>query len=273
MPRTSWAQLGEFQFSLPPLQEQRRIAAILSSVDEVIEKTQAVITQGQAVKRALMQKLLSKERTLQNGRVAYEVSDGWKLKNIGELGDVVTGSTPNTKRRTYWNGVVPFVTPSDLGSAKSIGATGRFVTSEGLAQGRAIPAGSVMVTCIGATIGKLGIAARKCCTNQQINSIIPDTSVVLSEYLYYAMFFASNTLAGIAGQTAVPIVSKKLFRGFVLPIPPLTKQAEIVKVLAAVDQCVDVNEAYRTALAATRIGLMSVLLSGELRVTPDPEPE
>ena len=47
MPRTSWAQLGEFQFSLPPVPEQRKIAAILSSVDDAIEKTQAVIDQVQ----------------------------------------------------------------------------------------------------------------------------------------------------------------------------------------------------------------------------------
>ena len=53
MPRTSWAQLGEFQFSLPPLAEQRKIAAILSSVNDAIEKTQAVIDQVQVIKHGL----------------------------------------------------------------------------------------------------------------------------------------------------------------------------------------------------------------------------
>ena len=43
MPRTSWTQLGGFEFWLPPLPEQHKIAAILSSVDHAIEKTQAVI--------------------------------------------------------------------------------------------------------------------------------------------------------------------------------------------------------------------------------------
>ena len=256
----------------PPLPEQRKIAAILSSVDNAIEKAQAVIDQMQVVKRGLMQELLTRSLPVRHRAGVGELSDGWSLKHIGELGEVVTGSTPSTKRHAYWNGTVPFVTPSDLGKIKRINGTGRYVTEEGLAQVREIPPGAVMVTCIGATIGKLGIAEKKCCTNQQINSIIPNISIVLTEYLYYAMSFASNALAGIAGTTAVPIVSKNHFVRFGLTIPPLAEQEEIAKVLAGVDQFVDANEAYQTKLTEMKVGLMSVLLTGELRVTPDPEP-
>ena len=60
MPRTSWKQLREFRFPLPPPSQQRRIAAILCSVDDAIEKTQAVIDQVQVVKRGLMQELLTR---------------------------------------------------------------------------------------------------------------------------------------------------------------------------------------------------------------------
>ena len=259
-------------FQLPPIVEQRKIAAILSSMDNAIEKTQAVIDQVLVVKRGLMQELLTKGLPGRHRSGVGELSDGWSLKHIGELGEVVTGSTPSTKRRAYWNGTVPFVTPSDLGKTKRINGTGRYVTKEGLAQVRKIPPGAVMVTCIGATIGKLGITEKKCCTNQQINSIIPNTSIVLTEYVYYAMSFASNALAGIAGTTAVPIVSKNHFLRFDLAIPPLAEQEEIAKVLAGVDQFVNANEAYQTKLTEMKVGLMSVLLTGELRVTPDPEP-
>ena len=266
-------KLRALRLLLPPLSEQRKIAAILSSVDNAIEKAQAVIDQMQVVKRGLMQELLTRGLPVRHRAGVGELSDGWSLKHIGELGEVVTGSTPSTKRHAYWNGTVPFVTPSDLGKIKRINGTGRYVTEEGLAQVREIPPGAVMVTCIGATIGKLGIAEKKCCTNQQINSIIPNISIVLTEYLYYAMSFASNALAGIAGTTAVPIVSKNHFVRFGLTIPPLAEQEEIAKVLAGVDQFVDANEAYQTKLTEMKVGLLSVLLTGELRVTPDPEPE
>ena len=89
MPRTSWAQLGEFQFSLPPLLEQRKIAAILSSVDDAIEKTQAVIDQMQVVKRGLMQELLTRglpgRHTRFKRTVIGEMPESWGLVALEKL--------------------------------------------------------------------------------------------------------------------------------------------------------------------------------------------
>ena len=266
------ADLCALAIPLPTRPEQRRIAAILSSVDDAIEKTQAVIHQMQVVKRGLMQEMLTRSIPGRHRSAACVPSDGWSLKRIGELGNVVTGRTPSTKKLAYWHGRIPFVTPGDLGRAKKIDSAGRYVTNEGLAQAREVPPGTVMVTCIG-TIGKLGIAQRRCCTNQQINSVIPKTSIVQSEFLYYALSFASDALAGIAATTALPIVSKNHFLRFSLRIPPLAEQEEIAIVLAGVDRSVDANKAYQTTLSEMKVGLMSVLLTGELRVTPDPEPE
>ena len=252
---------------VPPLPEQRKIAAILSSVDDAIEKTQAVIDQVQVVKRGLMQELLTRGLWGWHRPRAHGLPDGWRVLNIGELGEVVTGSTPSTKNEAFWNGTVPFVTPSDLGSAKNIGFTGRYVTEDGLAQLREIPPGAVMVTCI-ASIGKIGITTKRCCTNQQINSIVPNSAIVLSEYLYYAISFSSAALAELAGTTAVPIVSKSKFLTFGVVVPPVAEQRKITRVLAGVDYAIDVNGAWRARLIQTKLALMSVLLTGELRVVP-----
>ena len=62
MPRTSWKQLGQFKFRLPPLSEQRKIADILVSVDQAMEATEAVFEQMQVVKRGLVQQLLTGKR-------------------------------------------------------------------------------------------------------------------------------------------------------------------------------------------------------------------
>ena len=168
--------IRDFRVVAPPLPEQRKIAAILSSVDDAIEKTQSVIDQVQVVKRGLMQELLTRglpgRHTRFNKTEMGEIPEGWIIKTVAEVGKVVTGSTPNTSNHVFWNGTIPFVTLADLGGTK-VRITGRSVSEEGLAQVREIPSGTVMVTCIGASIGKLGIAVEKCCTNQQINSIIP----------------------------------------------------------------------------------------------------
>lgn len=255
---------------VPPLPEQRKIAAILSSVDDALEKAQAVIDQLRVVKRGLMQGLLTRSLPGRHTRRADGLLDEWSLKRVGELGEVVTGSTPSTKNDTFWNGSVPFVTPIDLGSTKRVSVTRRYVTRDGLAQVRRIPPGAVMVTCI-ASIGKIGIADVTCCTNQQINSIIPNRSVVLSEYLYYAISFMSDALARLAGTTAVPIVSKSKFLTFGVMVPPVAEQKKIVKMLSGVDQAIDANRAWRVQLLRTKLGLMSVLLTGELQVAADPE--
>ena len=86
MPRTSWTQLGGFEFWLPPLPEQHKIAAILSSVDHAIEKTQAVIDQVQVVKRGLMQELLTRGLPGRHTR--------FKQTEIGEIPEDVEVASP-----------------------------------------------------------------------------------------------------------------------------------------------------------------------------------
>src|SRR5579863_5278563 len=99
----------------------------------------------------------------------------WHDVTIGDLGRVVTGKTPPTGTRELYDGPFPFVTPSDIGyNNYYCDATEQTVSD--LARERLknqfIPPHSVMVTCIGNTIGKTAIAAEECLTNQQINSIV-----------------------------------------------------------------------------------------------------
>ncbi len=267
------ADINRVRIPLPSIPEQRKIAAILSSIDDAIEKTQAVIDQAQIVKRGLMQVMLTRGLPGRHTRFkqieAGDIPDGWDRKTIAEIGEVVTGSTPSTSNHTFWNGEIPFVTPTDLGKAKRVSTTGRHVSEDGLAQVREIPPGSVMVTCIG-TIGKVGIAVERCCTNQQINSVITGDAV-LSEYLYYALSFASGTLVGLAGMTAVPIVSKSKFLTCGVLVPPLAEQEQIVHVLSSVDHVIEVNQERVAKLTEAKRGLMPLLLDGELRVTPNTE--
>ena len=102
MPRTSWKQLGEFTFLLPPPSEQRKIAAILSSVDDAIEKTRAVIDQAQIVKRGLMQELFT--RGLPTPYSCFP--EGWMAMDLGDVATVVGGGTPKRSEPAFWNGNV-----------------------------------------------------------------------------------------------------------------------------------------------------------------------
>ncbi len=99
-----------------------------------------------------------------------------QILRLGDLGEIVTGKTPSTKVPEHFGGNVPFVTPSDMDGRRVIGKTERYLTQLGIesVSSAKIPAGAVMVSCIGSDMGKVAIAGRDFVTNQQINSIIVD---------------------------------------------------------------------------------------------------
>jgi type I restriction enzyme S subunit len=255
---------------IPPLAEQRKIASILSSVDDTIEKTQAVADQLGVVKKGLLGELL--KRGMPGRHKSFRKTEigllpaGWGVGPIAEIGTVVTGSTPSTKNPSFWGGVIPFVTPGDLGRTKHVLAVERTVTEEGAQRGRMLPEGAVLMTCIGATIGKHGIVRARCLANQQINAVVCNEKMD-PDFLFYALATSAEKLRAIAGTTAVPIVSKGKYEQFVVPVPELAEQREIAASLDLLDQAINGNRAALEEMRRVRAGLLKELLSGKLRVS------
>lgn len=150
----------------------------------------------------------------------------WEDLNLGDLGRVVTGKTPLTAVEGNFGGQIPFVTPSDMDGRKTISNTARYLTKTGAAsvKGSVIPAGAVMVSCIGSDMGKVVIAGRDCVTNQQINSIVVDDRFS-SEFIYYALSTRKSEIRHqAAGGSAVPILNKGDFSCLEITLPPLPEQ-------------------------------------------------
>lgn len=183
----------------------------------------------------------------------------WEKYKIHELGSVVTGSTPKTTIEEYWNGNIPFVSPTDMKGYKNIVNTERTVTIDGAQTGRLIPKGSLMVTCI-ASIGKMAISDRECITNQQINTIIPNNKCTV-DYLYYALLKNIDRLKLFSGTTAVPIINKSTFEQFELEIPPLREQQKIAEILSSVDAAIEKTEQVIAKTEEVKKGLMQQLLT------------
>jgi type I restriction enzyme S subunit len=93
-----------------------------------------------------------------------------------------------------------------------------------------VPARSVLVTCIGATIGKASISEVQCAVNQQINAIIPDTSLVLPEWLIAAVSALSfqAVIRANASSTTMPILNKSKFQNLRIRVPSLETQAVLI---------------------------------------------
>jgi len=155
---------------------------------------------------------------------------------LGDYGKVVTGNTPPTKDiENYENGTYLWASPADLGTIKSITETKTMLSAQGFSKTRTLPKGSVLVTCIGSTIGKTGMATKEMSTNQQINSIVVNDNND-NEFVYYAIQSAfPRYLSSIAVQ-AVPIISKSAFELLPNNRPYLQEQKKIGKFLSLLDE-------------------------------------
>ena len=166
----------------------------------------------------------------------------WTKIQLGNLGKIVTGKTPATKKPEYWEGQIPFVTPKDLQGTKHILQTERYITDAGLESTSSceLPANAVCVSCIG-NIGYVGMTSQKCISNQQINSIIPNKDHDPS-FIYYLMKNLWPFFKNYEGQsTTLSILNKTQFSKIEVIIPQLTVQKRISGILSALDDKIELN--------------------------------
>lgn len=165
-----------------------------------------------------------------------EFTEEWISCKVGDYGKIITGSTPPTSDNTnYADGTHLWASPMDLGQTKYVIDTQTKLSSIGFGKTRKLPAGSVLVTCIGSTIGKMGMAATEMSTNQQINSIVVDSQYD-NNFVYYALQSRfPRYLTSVAVQ-AVPIMSKSSFEKLQNYRTALEEQKKIGILLNHIDE-------------------------------------
>ncbi|MBN1381340.1 MAG: restriction endonuclease subunit S [Deltaproteobacteria bacterium] len=175
-----------------------------------------------------------------------------QILTLGDLGPIKTGKTPSTKVPEHFGGKIPFVTPRDMDGRKRIVGTERYLTEKGArAVGSAvIPAGSIMVSCIGSDMGKVAIADRECVTNQQINSIVVAEEYA-SEYVYYDLSQRKSELRSMASGSAQPILNKGHFSQVAIEIPDFPEQRAIAHILGSLDDKIELNRRMNQTLEST----------------------
>ena len=161
---------------------------------------------------------------------------------IGDLGEVFTGRTPSTEYPAYFGNDFPFITPGDMRQGKYARATDRSVSHEGaeLLKRIRLPANSVCVSCIGWQMGETIMTDRPSFTNQQINTIVPNSKVEPS-FLYYSLRPRKQELLALGATTGVrtPILNKSAFSDLKVKIPPLPVQRRIAGILSAYDELME----------------------------------
>jgi len=257
--------IGGFKINLPPLSEQQKIAQILSTWDKSIEKLEALITAKQKRKKALMQQLLT-------GKKRFAGFEGeWKEIAIRQMGKIVSGGTPDTNIKEYWDGDILWMTPTDVTALKSrfISDTARKITKKGQKDSSAtiIPAGSLLV-CTRATIGIMSISTTDITTNQGFKNLVPNKSFDV-EFLYYLFSHSKDKFIRYACGSTFFELSKKDFEKLTFECPGLQEQQKIASVLSAADTEIQAHQKQLSALKEQKKGLMQQLLTGKKRVKID----
>ena len=207
----------------------------------------------------------------------YELPKGWCWTTIEEIGEVVTGSTPSKDIKDFYGGNIPFFKPTDLEQGIHTIRSNDRLTALGFEQSRKLPINSVLVTCIGATIGKTGLTSIEGTCNQQINAIIP-TNAILPHYLYYVCIsdYMQNEIKANASATTLPILNKGNFSKIFLPLPPLREQKHIIKSivnwLSIVNSVEESKENLHEIIKQTKSKILDLAIHGKL-VPQDPNDE
>ncbi|MCL8009180.1 restriction endonuclease subunit S [Gelidibacter japonicus] len=260
--------IASFKIPIPPLPEQQKIADILSTVDAKIDIIDLQITETQELKKGLMQRLLTKGigHTEFKDSPLGRIPKSWEVVRLNQVGDIVTGTTPKTSVREYYteNGVL-WASPADLGKQKYIESTNKQLTNLGFQQTRKLPPKSIMVTCIGSTIGKIGMTNSNMSTNQQINSIVCNESNC-PEFYYYLIEKIAVYIKSLAGTQAVPLLNKTDFSAINVVNPPMQEQKIISEILKTLDEKTEILSEKKETYQVLKQGLMQQLLTGKIRV-------
>lgn len=236
--------------ALPQLDEQRRIAEVLRSVDDAVAANQSAIDAARRIVR----------------QVADDIAaNAVETTPIKRLGEVVTGRTPAPSNEDFWNGDLPFVTPGDIDAgAISVNHTARRLNSSAAHGGKLIPAGSLLVTCIGSTVGKMALTHCEVSTNQQINAVICPRN--LSGYVYVACLSILDDILANAGRQAVPIINKTTFSSLQIPLLSPEAMMEVSATVLALDDEITAAQDAISQLREVKARISSDLLSGRVRV-------
>ena len=172
-----------------------------------------------------------------------ELPDGWVWASVGSIGEVVTGTTPSKKRSEFYGNDYPFYKPADLNSGYYVDNAIDSLSSIGIEKARLLPKNTVLVTCIGATIGKAGLIRKEGASNQQINAIINDINII-SEYLYFSTIspFFQNEISSKASSTTLPILNKSKFEELPIMIPSTDEQLVIVNEIERLFSIIDESD-------------------------------
>ncbi|GAA1742536.1 hypothetical protein HF984_08600 [Rothia terrae] len=245
VPSLTQKVLNKIKIPVPPLEVQKEIVRILDRFTLLEAELEA--------------ELEARRKQYAHYRDSLLFSDKIKYNylNLSEVGVISTGKTPSKLESSAWSEGINFVTPSDIRNGqKYISSSERTVDKEWVfnKNWKVVKDNSILVTCIGADMGKAVIPTQESVFNQQINSIEVSDNVDI-EYLYYWLVSRREYMLrlGRKNGSTMPILNKTNFSKIVVNLPELWLQRKISKQISVFDALVnDISSGLPAEIAARR---------------------
>jgi type I restriction enzyme S subunit len=232
-------RLFSLEIPLPPLEEQRRIAAILDKSALVSTHIDRAADLRLALKRALFADLfrLSAQPAVTIGSDLPPSDGGWHWRLLTDVARLATGHTPDRSNQAYWGGDVPWITLGDIRELDGTWATStkEMTTPEGIANSSAVllPKGTVCFSRT-ASVGFSAIMGREMSTSQDFVNWICGPEL-LPEYLMSALIFSRTRLRGLSTGSTHKTIYFSTVEQFRVLLPPVELQARFCQLIRKVD--------------------------------------
>lgn len=278
-------RLDEFfsaRFLLPPLEEQKRIVAVVDAVDSALGALEAESRRIAAnVTHARLGLLKVGVRgpwgSVKTGEFSAldwtkEMPVGWRAETIGSVSKVRSGATPrrSEQARYFDNGLIRWVKTGDLNEGV-IADTDECITDVAIAETsvRLLPRDTVLVAMYGG-FGQIGRTARlgiEAATNQAISALTELRDDVAPEFVHEVLKAGRSKWRLVAASSRKdPNISKRDVEQFDFPLPPSDEQRAIVGIVAGIEATRKAIDAESTCLRRLRAALVGALLAREVTV-------
>ena len=271
-PKFNKTNFRSMYIPVPPLDVQRRIASILSSLDRKIELNNKINADLEEMAQAIFKNLFVDFEPFKDGKFVDSelgmIPEGWKVGRFDEIADIVGGSTPSKAKPEYYTQKgIAWLTPKDLSNHPAVYTSrGEIdITEEGYnsTSTKLMPKGTILFTSR-APIGYISIAQNDICTNQGFKSLVPKKAGTC--FLYCFLKYVTPVIENKSTGSTFKEASGSLMKSLQVIMPEQKVFEDFETIVSPLFARIESLEKENSRLSTLRDTLLPRLMSGELEV-------
>ncbi len=274
-----------YEIEIPNLNIQKRIASILSALDQKIYLNRSINRDLEALAKQIYDYWFvqfdfpdengkpyksSGGKMVWNDDLKREIPEGWHVSKVEEIAQTYSGGTPNSTNEDYYkDGTIPWINSGELNNP-IITTTTNHITPLGLdnSSAKLYPTNTILVALYGATAGKVSFLALSACSNQAVCGVIPQRGS-LTLYLYHVLTSMYERFVTLSTGSARDNISQATIKSTQIIIPTDMLLIQFANIANVIMREMVNNQKEGEELIKQRNELLPLLMNGQVTVNPD----